>query len=505
LRLGDPHDNLSPTKRHKNRNLDAKLNNDEIIFDPSITCKDSLAECFRIFTNPDTLSNIPAQRYYTNGITLRCRPVTIFTDGACLNNGKLNAKCGSGIWFAPNDDRNRAIRIPGEKQSNQIGEIVAILKAASSVPKFIPLIIISDSMYAINGLTFFLNSWENDGWIGIKNATYFKKAAAILKQRTATTIFKWVKGHNNIQGNEEADNLAKEGATKPDPDFVDTAIPKEFDLQGAKLATISQSIAYKGILERKPPPLRHTTLTNLQITREALASYHNDQETDETIWNGLRNTTVRLKIRQFLYKALHGTQKVGNYWSHINGHETRSACAFCESTESMDHILIHCHEPVPSTIWSLARQIWPHSQNLWPLPSLGIILGCGAIHLPPNQPTNLPPLNTRPAGKRGIKRLLQILLSKSTHLIWVLRCERVIQECQHSIPEIQARWFKAINVQLTEDKITATCVIWNKSYTSLVSSTWEPILSQDSDVPFPCNWLSNLEVLVGTRMLRPRP
>ena len=505
LRLGDPHDNLSLTKQRKTQNRDAKLNNDEVLFDPSITCKDNLAECFRIFTNPDTLSNIPAQRYYTHGVTLRCRPVTIYTNGACLNNGKQNATCGSGIWFAPNDDRNQAIRVPGERHSIQIGEIVAILKAASSVPKFIPLIIISDSSYAINGLTHFLNSWENKGWIGIKNATFFKKTAAVLKQRTATTIFKWVKGHNNTQGNEEADKLAKEGAAKCDPDIVETTIPKEFDLQGAKLATISQSTAYKGILERKSPPSRRTTLTNLQITREALTSFHQDQEMDSTIWNGLRNTTIRLKIRQFLYKALHGTQKVGHYWSHIHGHETRSICASCESTETMDHILIHCQEPAPSTIWSLARQLWPHSQSLWPTHSLGIILGCGTIHLPHNHPINTTTPNARPPDKRGIKRLLQILISESAHLIWVLRCERVIQERRLSTPEVQARWFQVINARLSEDKITATRVKRNKTFTSLVSSTWEPILSHDSDVPLPRNWLSNLEVLVGTRMLRPRP
>jgi ribonuclease HI len=507
LRLGDPHDNLSLTRRRRTRNLEANLNNDEILFDPSITCKENLAECFRIFTDPNTLSNIPAQRYYTHGITHRGRPVTIYTDGACINNGKLNAKCGSGIWFAPHDDRNRAIRVPGESQSNQTAEIVAILKAASSIPRFIPLTIISDSMYAINGLTIFLSTWENNGWIGIKNAKFFKKAAATLKQRIATTTFKWVKGHNSIQGNEEADRLAKEGADKPDPDIVDTTIPKEFDLQGAKLATISQSTAYKGILERKPPLLRRTTLTNLQTTREALASFHSDQETDKTIWNGLRNTAIRLKIRQFIYKALHGTQKVGDYWSHINGHETRRTCATCDDTESMDHILIHCREPPATTIWTLARQTWPHAPNLWPLPSLGIILGCGAIHLPADQPTNHLDMNTRPqsTGKRGIKRLLQILISESAHLIWVLRCERVIQEHRHTVPEIQARWFNMINKRLTEDRITATRIKRNKSYSSLVSSTWEPILSQDSDVPPHSNRFLNFEVLVGTRTLRPRP
>ncbi len=126
--------------------------------------------------------------------------------------------------------------------------MVAILKAANTIPKFIPLGIMTDSMYAINGLTKYLSKWEDNGWIGVKNAPFFKKAAHILKQHIATTSFQWIKGHNGIQGNEESDRLAKEGANKLALDNLDLDIPKEFDLQGAKIATLTQALAYKGIL-----------------------------------------------------------------------------------------------------------------------------------------------------------------------------------------------------------------------------------------------------------------
>jgi ribonuclease HI len=251
--------------------------------------------------------------------------------------------------------RNGAFRVPGEAQSNQIGEVVAIIKATSTAQNFIPLVIASDSMYAINGLTDQLSTWEDNGWISIKNAQFFKAAAAILKQCLASTSFKWIKGHNGTQGNEEADKLAKEGAEKPTPDPLDLSIPKEFDLQGAKLATILQATAHKGINERKPPLLRRTTLTNIQLTRDALATFNNIQETDETIWNSLKNTSIRLNIRQFMYKSMHGTQKIGHYWTHINGYEERQNCPTCESTETMEHILIHCHSPTPNAIWTLTH------------------------------------------------------------------------------------------------------------------------------------------------------
>ena len=106
-------------------------------------------------------------------------------------------------------------------------------------------------------------------------------------------------------------------------------------------------------MEHKPPPFRLTTLSNLQDTREALAAFHNTQESDATIWNSLKSTAICLRIHQFLYKALYGTQKVGEYWKHISRHETHQTCTSCEVTELMKHSLIHCHESLPNTIWPL--------------------------------------------------------------------------------------------------------------------------------------------------------
>ena len=287
LRLGDPHDNLSLTRHRKAHNRRERERKGEILFDPSITCKDSLAECFRIFTDPKHLTRIPAQRFYTVGVRTNARTITIYTDGACFNNGKYDARCGSGIYFGPDDNRNRAFRPPGNIQSNQAAEVIAIYKAVSAVPKFIPLRIVSDSLYAINGLTLHLSTWEDNGWIGIKNAPFFRLTASVLKQRTAPTTFQWVKGHSDNAGNEGADRLAKEGANKPTTDALHLDIQNEFDLQGAKLSTMSQSLAYQGIRERKPPWVRPTTSKNIQRVRESLAAYQHELETDETIWKGL--------------------------------------------------------------------------------------------------------------------------------------------------------------------------------------------------------------------------
>jgi ribonuclease HI len=39
--------------------------------------------------------------------------------------------------------------------------VVAVLKAASAIPKFTPLKTMTDSMYTINGLTKYLSEWED--------------------------------------------------------------------------------------------------------------------------------------------------------------------------------------------------------------------------------------------------------------------------------------------------------------------------------------------------------
>jgi hypothetical protein len=169
--------------------------------------------------------------------------------------------------------------------------------------------------------------------------------------------------------------------------------------------------------------------------------------------------------------------------------------------ESMGHILTCCSAHPVQTIWNLARQHWPHEDIPWPNISLGLILGCGVITPPPNDQENQ---EDDPQQRRrrtsGPLRLLQILISESAHLIWVLRCDRVIQGKAHTIQEITARWFRQINARLTDDKIIATKIKRTKGSIRITKDTWEPLLNTTMELPN--DWLNCREVLVGRR---PRP
>ena len=74
-----------------------------------------------------------------------------------------------GIWSAINKERKpQVIRVPGAQQSNQVGELAAVIVAITSIAPFDPLTIITDSRYVIEGLTTHLSKWEVDSWIRVK-------------------------------------------------------------------------------------------------------------------------------------------------------------------------------------------------------------------------------------------------------------------------------------------------------------------------------------------------
>jgi hypothetical protein len=168
--------------------------------------------------------------------------------------------------------------------------------------------------------------------------------------------------------------------------------------------------------------------------------------------------------------------------------------------ESMEHILVKCREKLTKLIWQLTREIWPEQTYKWPNISLGLILGSGSItapkedaHLNEQQVEH----DRRVRHAKGPTCLMHIVITESAHLIWVLRCERVIRGKVHTEGEIKSRWHQVINARLTDDRITATKIKREPKFRNLVKATWAPPLSKQGALPV--NWLNNCEVLVGRR------
>lgn len=283
-----------------------------------------------------------------------------------MDNGEKGPRTGTGIWRGEDHPENREIRIPGDEQSNQVGEMAAMLYLLDDVSPYAPLRIYTDSKYVIDALTEYINEWEKNRFIGIKNAELIRAIIAKLRERGAETLFKWIKGHSGIHGNEMADLLAGRGAEKDTPDGMDLTIKEEFNITGAQLSTLTQALAYKALMERKDKPNRHGTTEVLDITRHATKENFGFTPNDERIWKSTTNKDIRRPIRTYLWKLLHRAYKIGRYWRNIPEWEHREKCQVCGEEESMEHILLKCEEPGRKLVWELAEKLWKMKNNSWP-------------------------------------------------------------------------------------------------------------------------------------------
>ncbi|KAH9987229.1 hypothetical protein BJV74DRAFT_774222, partial [Russula compacta] len=227
-----------------------------------------------------------------------------------------------------------------------------------------------------------------------------------------------------------------------------------------------------------PKTLNQAVSENLMAAKRAVERINSTQETNTTIWLNLRKLVLCIYVQQFLFKMLHNAYMIGEKWTNIPAYTHRGICSSCGVTESKQHILLKCNSPARSTIWDKAKGLWPHDQYEWPEISLGTILGIGSITLPDRRRLDQPSPSPVSLKSQGESRLLQILISEVSHLIWVLRCGRAINQENHNVQQIKAQWQKVINNRLTMDKLITTTIKCNKKAIQLTKATWEKTLER---------------------------
>ena len=146
--------------------------------------------------------------------------ITVSTDGSAL--GNPNGPMGWG-WA---DHELATGGKPGHHHegdcdaggatngTNQIGELCAVLEALRAHPGSEPLVIETDSQYAINCSTTWVHGWKKNGWKNsqkkpVKNADLIRAIDAEISKRPGSVKFVWVKGHAGNAGNEKVDELAR--------------------------------------------------------------------------------------------------------------------------------------------------------------------------------------------------------------------------------------------------------------------------------------------------------
>ncbi|PJM73916.1 ribonuclease HI [Bifidobacterium primatium] len=164
--------------------------------------------------------------------------ITVSTDGSAL--GNPNGPMG---WAWADHETNAGGR-PGHEHpgdcdaggatngTNQIGELCAVLEALRAHPGEEPLVIETDSQYAINCSTKWVHGWKRNGWKNsqkkpVKNAELVRAIDAEISRRAGSVKFVWVKGHAGNAGNEKVDELARTYAGDCRSKARDGYLPKE--------------------------------------------------------------------------------------------------------------------------------------------------------------------------------------------------------------------------------------------------------------------------------------
>ncbi|MBF6328826.1 ribonuclease H family protein [Nocardia transvalensis] len=137
--------------------------------------------------------------------------IIVSTDGSCLRNP------GGAIGWAWVNHQGTSASGGAAVGTNQIAELRAVLEAIVAHPDQEPLLIESDSLYAIKCASEWLSGWRLNGWrtstgSPVKNVELVQHIDHAIATRPGPVRFRWVRGHVGNYFNEQADKLAGEAA-----------------------------------------------------------------------------------------------------------------------------------------------------------------------------------------------------------------------------------------------------------------------------------------------------
>ncbi len=185
----------------------------------------------------------------------------IYTDGACSNNGKANAKAGYAVWFPDHKSLSMSERLSqSEPQTNNRAELMSILKGISIAEDngFIDedLVIYSDSHYSIDGLTKYLPTWVANGWkkndgADVKNQDLIKDISHRLS-KFKSHRFVHVRAHTGKKDDLSVNNdIVDRMAQKTIDDTVQVTLPEVTDelFPGCALRLLGPPVAQSELVD----------------------------------------------------------------------------------------------------------------------------------------------------------------------------------------------------------------------------------------------------------------
>ncbi|MEU4314634.1 ribonuclease H [Nocardia sp. NPDC024068] len=183
--------------------------------------------------------------------------IIVSTDGSCLRNP------GGAIGWAWVDHAGGTESGGAATGTNQIAELWAVLEAIRAHPGPDPLLIESDSLYAIKCASEWLPNWRNNGWRtasggAVKNLELIRDIDHAIASRPGPVRFRWVRGHVGNYFNEQADALAGAAARK-------AAATSGTEPTGTRPAPQTSAAAGKAAEPTATPAVDYATTAPLQL------------------------------------------------------------------------------------------------------------------------------------------------------------------------------------------------------------------------------------------------
>jgi ribonuclease HI len=160
-----------------------------------------------------------------SGFLSKSTPITCYTDGSSLTNGKDWSKSGYSVVFRDYQEYNVGHPFCEKNSTNNRAELLACILAINICDKIDShknrtLIIYSDSLLVIKSLTIWIKNWKKNNWITSKKTAVLNKDLIVELDKLCDSrniVWKHINSHtgkNDMDSlmNDLADKLAKKAA-----------------------------------------------------------------------------------------------------------------------------------------------------------------------------------------------------------------------------------------------------------------------------------------------------
>lgn len=138
------------------------------------------------------------------------KTIEIYTDGACRGNP------GPGGWGALliAGTRTKTMHGGDPETTNNRMELTAAIEALNALKGRRKVVLHTDSKYVMDGINEWMPNWKKRGWKTaakkpVKNQDLWQALDEAVARHDIE--WKWVRGHDGVEGNEMADALANKG------------------------------------------------------------------------------------------------------------------------------------------------------------------------------------------------------------------------------------------------------------------------------------------------------